>query len=339
MSNPRQISEVDVSPISDEFSCSNCSEHGTIKCSGCRAVMYCGRDCQQSQWSEHKQFCEDIQWYRQKTEEAAARLRKYKKWDEKTTNLFKAAVGHFWGLGDPRPYCRLRYSWAVTLQKYGEKNKSKMALEMSVEHLLDLVWLCRGDNMGVRFILPNSLLSLERLQESYDFIKWWQVCDPDGRYDWGDMSLPYLDIRNEDMFEDLDALKLETYTSVRWLSALFLLKFKLKIKTHGESMKEEEEDAAWKPLESQKEELFKMMDKANKFFIPALINPEPLLSQPAPGSSSHGSLEEAHVTLSDVLYVWQQNSDAIKDLAKRYRVMYGSSAAVDRIQRYNSNQF
>jgi len=36
------------------------------------------------------------------------------------------------------------------------------------------------------------------MQEAYDLIKWWETCDPDGHYDWGDLSLPYLTIKGKE---------------------------------------------------------------------------------------------------------------------------------------------
>lgn len=40
-----------------------------------------------------------------------------------------------------------------------------------------------------------------RNQDAYDFVKWWAACDP-GRYDWGDMELPYVVTKDVDVLED-----------------------------------------------------------------------------------------------------------------------------------------
>lgn len=62
--------------------------------------------------------------------------------------------------------------------------------------------LCRGDNLGIRFLMPAMILvfrSYEGMQECFDFVKWWMTVDPDGHYDWGNSSLPYLNIHGADM--------------------------------------------------------------------------------------------------------------------------------------------
>lgn len=50
--------------------------------------------------------------------------------------------------------------------------------------------------MGLRIYVIHIMLRLNLNQETYDFIKWWETCDRDGKYDWGDMSLPYLNLQN-----------------------------------------------------------------------------------------------------------------------------------------------
>ncbi|CAB9515472.1 expressed unknown protein [Seminavis robusta] len=37
--------------------CRNCDENASSKCSNCKQVWYCGRDCQKSDWKTHKKDC------------------------------------------------------------------------------------------------------------------------------------------------------------------------------------------------------------------------------------------------------------------------------------------
>ncbi|CAK7197664.1 hypothetical protein SEUCBS139899_000312 [Sporothrix eucalyptigena] len=55
--------------------------------------------------------------------------------------------------------------------------------------------------MGQRDYVVALLLRLDRDQECYNFVKLWAVCDPDGTYDWGDVSLPHLNLHGEDILE------------------------------------------------------------------------------------------------------------------------------------------
>lgn len=73
--------------------------------------------------------------------------------------------------------------------------------------------------------MPAMMLRLGKDQECYDFIKWWAVIDKDPQYDFRDLSLPYLDIKNADVFEPIDFCF--GYKDVVQLVALILLKIKL----------------------------------------------------------------------------------------------------------------
>eukprot|EP01034_Spumella_vulgaris_P041734 gene41734-51718_t len=55
--------------------------------------------------------------------------------------------------------------------------------------------------MGMRDLVPGMMLRIGQEQEAYDFIKWW-LTYPDN-YDWGNMSLPYLNIKNADITESV----------------------------------------------------------------------------------------------------------------------------------------
>lgn len=81
-------------------------------------------------------------------------------------NLFEASVGHFWGIHETRPYMRSRYAVVeayLAIDTYA-------AVEAARSHLADMLRLCRGDNMGVRDLVPAILLRLGRDQECYDFV-------------------------------------------------------------------------------------------------------------------------------------------------------------------------
>jgi hypothetical protein len=79
---------------------------------------------------------------------------------------------------------------------------TKDAVETSLEHLLDMLRLCRSDNLGVRDIIPGLYLRLHRDQESYDFMKWYATKGQESGYDWGNISLPFLNLKDEDPIED-----------------------------------------------------------------------------------------------------------------------------------------
>ncbi|KAI0394857.1 hypothetical protein F5Y17DRAFT_231022 [Xylariaceae sp. FL0594] len=137
-------------------------------------------------------------------------------------NAFETHVGRFWGIWETRPYMRARFALAENLLLLGTLD----SVQEAHSHLRDMLRLCRGDNMGVRSLVPAVMLRLDLDQECYDFVKWWATCDPDGNYDWGDMSLPYLDLRNADVFEDPSFL-LGRFPNLNHLVSVLLLKLKL----------------------------------------------------------------------------------------------------------------
>ena len=58
------------------------------------------------------------------------------------------------------------------------------AVDQAHSHLMHMLRLCRGDNMGVRDLVPALFLRLGRDQECYDFLKWWAKMHDDMHYDW-----------------------------------------------------------------------------------------------------------------------------------------------------------
>ncbi len=81
---------------------------------------------------------------------------------------FVNSVGHFWGIHETRDYMRARFAVAQVLERMG----SKTSLLAALDHLMDQLRLCRGDNLGVREFIPGIMLRIGKDQECYDFIKW-----------------------------------------------------------------------------------------------------------------------------------------------------------------------
>ena len=66
---------------------------------------------------------------------------------------FEEDVGEFWGLIETRPYMRARAGLAGILIQLGESSAA-------ADHYRDLLRLCPGDNMGLRYHLVPCLLEL-----------------------------------------------------------------------------------------------------------------------------------------------------------------------------------
>ena len=143
-------------------------------------------------------------------------------------NPFASSVGHFWGIPDTRDYMRARYALVEALGKVNTRD----AVQAQLDHLLDMLRLCRGDNMGVRCYVPHLMLRLNQDQECYDFVKWWSITAKKTSYDFHDLTLPYLDTKNANVFES-PAYLCGRFASSGNLIAITLLKIKLLLDLTG----------------------------------------------------------------------------------------------------------
>ena len=205
--------------------CGQCSATGPklLRCGGCRAVHYGNREHQTAHYPQHKSACIKIRKARTLVAEEDHRVRNAEPDFMTPANAFETDVGRFWGIWDTRDYMRARFQLAgVHLLRLGTFD----GVHEAFDHLWDMLKLCRSDNMGLRDIVPAIMLRLDLDQECYDFVKWWATCDPDGNYDWGDMTLPYLDICGANVFEDPGFL-LGNFPALNHIIAVLMLKLKL----------------------------------------------------------------------------------------------------------------
>lgn len=214
-----------------------------------------------------------------------------------------------------------------------------------LDHFMDMLRLCRGDNMGVRDLVPGLMLRLHKDQECYDFIKWWAVVNKNSQYDWGDTNLPYLDIKNADVFEPVEPL-CSDFPDLSHLVCLALLKIKLlfgllKLQESTSSLEptvprelldliqssipqstiihssreimdgdSNTRRALTEKLKKQIDVVFNAVQKANKHFWPALIDPDDYLKA-MPAAYSRGSVEEAKLVLRWNYEAWEETPGAI----------------------------
>ncbi|KAI0895717.1 hypothetical protein F4806DRAFT_467700 [Annulohypoxylon nitens] len=193
-----------------------------LRCAGCRAFFYCSREHQVAHRPEHKSLCSKIKKARAKLDQEEDKVRNATADFMTPANAFETCVGRFWGILSTRDYMRARSWLAHQLLLLGTLHSVREGLE----HMRDMLRLCRSDNLGIRDIVPATMLRLDLDQECYDFMKWWATCDPNGTYDWGDMSLPYLNLHGANALEDPGFL-IGKYASLNFLVALLILKLKL----------------------------------------------------------------------------------------------------------------
>ena len=148
--------------------CPVCSstEH-LLRCQGCKVQVYCGREHQVSDRDAHKKACNSVKKAQHTLDLEEQKLRAHPGDFMTPPNLFEEGVGHFWGIHETRPYMRARYALIESLLKI----KTSQAVQSALNHALDMLRLCRGDNIGVRDCIPAMFLRLGKDQACYDFIK------------------------------------------------------------------------------------------------------------------------------------------------------------------------
>lgn len=263
-------------------------------------------------------------------------------------NLFEEQAGHFWGILETRGYMRARFALVEALLKI----KTYAAVEAAQGHIMDLLRLCRGDNMGVRDLVPALDLRLGRDQECYDFCKWWATTGQEDHYDWGDLDNPYLDVKNADVFEPLPANLIGKWPSLSHSVAIALLKIRLLMDLRalqnslviGDKVPQEILDGVRgqlvsgsiiadnksiihakdqapliEKIEVQVQELYTAVKDSNKHFWPALLKPGKHLTA-RPEAYSHGSVAQMQLILQYSYDAWMETPgavDVIRELIRK----------------------
>lgn len=272
-------------------------------------------------------------------------------------NAFETHVGHFWGLLHTRDYMRARFF----LADYARWTSGLEGVQEGLAHMMDMLRLCRGDNLGVRQIVPALMLQLDQDQECYDFVKWYQTQGRGSDYDWGDMHLPFLDVKNADVVESTKYMA-GSFGDVHHLSATMLLKIKILTdvinvrltrkdldgKLPVELWQEVELAVIWSPLTiplTKKssldlvgleglltrhiKQLGASLGKANDNVIMGLLSPDDWLTK-IPQYMSPGSAEEMSILLQHSFAAWWETEGALDLLGKARRVAAaGSECEID----------
>lgn len=196
--------------------------------------------------------------------------------------------------------------------------------------------------MGARAKVPALYLRLGRDQEAFDFIKWYAVNA--STYDWSNAELPFLNMQGEDALEPLDS-NVEKLVQLSFLSAMTLPKVRLMLDlsalqdevakvapgtmTAEKKMGYLKEEALSDVLLSRpdivnradytdlvtdlRQQCFKMyavVKRHNKFFWPALLNPDKY-AVAIPGAYTWGSEAETVLAFRESWYSWSETAPAI----------------------------
>ncbi|KAF4457106.1 hypothetical protein F53441_894 [Fusarium austroafricanum] len=306
-----------------------------LRCGGCHVVKYCGQPHQKADRPQHKVQCNPIKQTREKVEEEEQKLRT-NPGDDTAGNPFECVAGNFWLFKSTRPYMQARFDYVSALLNV----RTGEAVEMALNHSLNLLRLNRGDNQGVRSQIPALYLRLGRDQEAYDFIKWYSL--KRDSYDWRNTSLPFLELSGEDAFEapmekpnhvDLSFSVALTLIKIRLLKDLESLQGFLQKKPDatGEERYDYLEEEAMSDILQKRADIvvhdnyeemiaelrrqilrcYKKVREDNKHFWPGIMNPI-LYAYDVPSPYTFGSREEAVLAFRNSWYSWSETEPAIE---------------------------
>lgn len=304
------------------------------RCSACKVVRYCSKDHQIADRPQHVSVCKSIAKCSARMDNEALKLRNQPNDDFfAPAHVFENYVGHFWGLHNTRPYMRARYALIEAILQV----RTRDAVVAAYDHVMDCMRLCRLDNLGLRDLLPALMLRLDKVQECYDFIKWYATTGSRDDYDWGDMEQPFLDVKDADMLESLDFLSAEDpYSDLSYLVSITLLKVRLLVAVRegsegkemlrssptfqakfrgetGQSAPENGIDQVVTTLKSQVKFLYRAVSRANGGMWHALLSPGRHLDA-RPSVYTHGSMHQMQMVLKQNYDAWHESPGAIEIL-------------------------
>ncbi|KAG6016193.1 hypothetical protein E4U54_002078 [Claviceps lovelessii] len=330
---------------------------GLLRCVSCQVIYYCDRDHQVSHWPQHKRLCVDVRKARAKYLKEEQILRDNPPWSfGHGGNIFEdhEAVGHFYGIFETRPYMRARFGFVDTLLMDLDGVGAPVdVVQTALNHLADMVRLNRSDNMGLRSMIPPLLIRLGRDQDAYDFVKWHATTGQDPDYDWGNMSLPFLDIKGADVLEDVEPLFTTSWHDLSHTASVMLIKtrlfldlrsletaplaldgkmppeltqlvqnelvgFMLTARPELLSLSAPDTTALMTKLKHQIKILFTYVRKYNDTFWQLLLHPPTDAMATRPSSFTLRSPEEAALHSGHCLHAWAETRGALELLQSMY---------------------
>ncbi|KAI4263514.1 MAG: hypothetical protein L6R42_001336 [Xanthoria sp. 1 TBL-2021] len=306
--------------------CNSSNEGHLSRCAACSVVHYCNRDRQAAHRDAHKRVCNVIKKALQALDKEEENLRAHPGDWMTPPNLFEESVGHFWGIHETRPYMRSRYAVVeayLAIDTYA-------AVEAARSNLADMLRLCRGDNMGV-----------------HDLCKWYATTGSEGDYDWGDMDLGFLDVKDADVFEPLVEGFLSKHGDLSFTVALTLLNIRLLldlqalqnssaighkvpqeildrvrnqlvttvVHNNAKIMNSADQTPLIKEIEKQVQALYTKAQQQNKHFWPVLLKPEADLGA-RPNSYSPRSPQRMEKVWNYSYNSWKETPGAIEMIRK-----------------------
>ncbi|KAJ5108821.1 hypothetical protein N7456_005496 [Penicillium angulare] len=305
-----------------------------LRCEQCKVMPYCGPNHQSDHLQAHKSACNDIKECREVMEAEEIVLN-----DHLNTGFVMTAYPFDNSNTHPLPlYSFYDYmSACFTLIKATKRVRNHESTEAQLSYLMYMLGLCRSDVRGIRILVPPLMLSLNKDQDCYDFIKWWN--SDYYKQDQEGTILPYVDITGDDPFEPVDfleqhavcltLLKVKMFLDLQCVEeSFFVLRPRLPreivdqihrsvpqsliIRECRQIVRADREGCLelLLKLEEQIQQMHRMVSKRNQWFWNMLAHPVNWLDE-APDEYAIGSVEEAALTLCASYDAWRDTPNAL----------------------------
>ena len=274
--------------------------------------------------NEHAELNRKIQTLARQMESEAAPLRHTKDHifgaNVQPENLFEVHAGDFWSMFETRNYMRAHLALADEIHdKIAVVYDTKAAWEVVVWHYQEMLRLCSGDSLGLRYRFPFLLMQPNRDDDAFCFLRYWMQGDENyvSKRELHKKSTPgdwiyghEKDARYADIFNVCPNVKCE-YVCLALLVALACIK----MRTIDESPDRKVE------LGKQLDRLLHLIKERNPTMLPALLNPTPLTSQPKPEYMTQGSPAECYTIVEDASGIWSDIPGAVEWLQEQFGVL------------------
>lgn len=357
------------SKLLDTWICKGCgkkpNEDGTglLRCSRCKIVRYCSEKCQRNDFSDHSEVCKVISSLSLDLYCEALGLRSSSLVNQEhgqiKQNIFTSCAGMFWEIPQARDYCTIRYRLANVLGGIAEEYEVRPLLKSICLHRLELLRLIACDDTEQRFVVPFTLLRLNRDNDCYGFLKYWMSILTTGIYSprrhQKSSRGEWIYLKDQDRTEDvLDVLEPKTDDMpLAFFAALCIIKLRI-IATHEARLQQLKvfaksqagrllgdcivhvqtayvgDKTNFKMIEHQKKHVnlyFGLMQKSNPTFLPSIVNPGPLMNQEHSCTWAHGMPSEAYSVHYDCYHLFSRIPGAMKRI----------EAVVGKNPTYNNN--
>ena len=225
--------------------CAYCGSGNNIySCRGCKFIWYCGADHEASHSDVHKEACDifqqscvalkndqllyDLDLVKQQRKQGSAvpsndSISNYCSMSE---SIPQDQRGRFQGRHQDTPFMRHRLWFINGLLKI----KTYEAVHIAQENLMKYMYLCGGENIKARDLVPAVDLRLGKDQECYNFCKWCAIKGRGRQFDWNSwdhFSSSNLEQDSSDVFEPVANLSIDQATPLSHMSAIILLKIRI----------------------------------------------------------------------------------------------------------------